>query len=73
MKKAASIPPDHAEFALEAAAAFEAQAAELLELARILRDEVEFAGELPSGFVKRLQSLIASQQKTLADLVDTAG
>lgn len=69
MMKAASIPPARAELALEAAGTFEAQAAELLELSRILRDEVEFAGELPTGFVKRLESLISEQKKTLAELV----
>ena len=68
MMKAASIPPSRAELALEAASTFEAQATELLELARILRDEVEFSGELPVGFVRRLETLITEQQKSLAEL-----
>ena len=68
MMKAASIPPDRAELALEAARAFEGQASEVLELARLLRDEVEFAGELPTDFVRRMEALIAEQQNTLSDL-----
>ena len=44
MMKAATVPPAYAEAAIAAADALEAHATELLELARVLRDELEFAG-----------------------------
>ena len=72
MMKAASIPPSRAELALEAAGVLETQATELLELVRVLRDEVEFSGELPTGFVKRLENLITQQQQSLSALVAAA-
>lgn len=72
MMKAATIAPAYAEVAVEAADAFEAHAAELLEIAELLRDEVEMAGELPLGFVKRVETLIARQQDALATLIASA-
>jgi hypothetical protein len=69
MMKAASVPTEQSDVAIQAADALESHAAELLELARLLRDELELAGELPNDFVRRLRLLIESQQASLDRLV----
>ena len=72
MMKAATVPPAYADAAIAAADALEAHATELLELARVLRDELEFAGEVQANVVKRLERLIEDQQTSLAALVEAS-
>jgi len=72
MMKAATVPPAHADAAIAAADALEAHATDLLDLARELRDELEFAGEVQTNVIKRLERLIDDQQTSLAALVEAS-
>lgn len=79
MLKAISFPPERAEQALTTMRQLVELATEQLEICREASGELEFAGEVPARFMKRMvqiQSEIRKARSTLKDLAkppDAAG